>query len=390
MLVFLTVVVTILGLIHWFLYARLVGALDITSAAILWPLRLLAVYLTLSYIIARSWEHVAPEPVVHAQHWLASVWLGVMLQLLWMAAALLLVKAVLVLTGVWGTFTPATVTLLGRYAAGGVIGGALLLSGVAMQTAFGPARVVQAAVPVKHITPELRNLKIAVASDFHAGVVVARHEIERMTAQIMRLQPDLILLPGDIVDRASDDILHFVDAFHKLRAPLGVYGSTGNHEYYIGIRGALDFCEQAGIRMLVNERVELPNGLIIAGIADRTAKQMRLPRPTVAAVLGADAPHKPAILLNHTPETAEALAATEAGADLVLSGHTHGGQIWPFSLFTRLAFRFHHGLYRAGAGHVFTTCGIGHWGPPMRLGARPEIVLIRLVGEDEAAAVNWK
>lgn len=389
-LVFLTIVVTILGLIHWFLYARLVGALDISSPAILWSLRLLAGYLALSYILARTWEHIAPEPVVHTLHWIASVWLGVMLQLLWMAAALLLVKVILVLTGLWSGFTPATVSMLGRYAALGALGAAVLLSGIAMHTARGPARIVQVSVPVKHITPELRDIKIAVASDFHAGVVVTHKEIERMVAQIMRLRPDLILLPGDILDRASDDILHFVDAFRNLQAPLGVYGSTGNHEYYIGINGALEFFEQAGVRMLINERVELPNGLLIAGIADRTAKQMRLPRPDVVAVLGDAARHKPAILMNHTPETAEALAATEAGADLIVSGHTHGGQIWPFSFFTRLAFRFHHGLYRAGAGHIFTSSGIGHWGPPMRLGAPPEIVLVRLVGPTDAAVMQWE
>jgi uncharacterized protein len=206
-----------------------------------------------------------------------------------------------------------------------------------------------------------------------------------MAEQIMSLKPDLILLPGDIVDQTTDGVMRFAEAFQILKAPLGVFGTTGNHEYYVGLARALEFCKAAGIRMLMNENVELPNGLVIAGIEDRTAKHVGGTRPTVTQLLNPVAADKPTILLNHTPATDEALEAARAGADLMISGHTHGGQIWPFSYLTRLAFKFNRGLYRLGENSaIFTSTGIGTWGPPMRIGAPPEIVLIRLVGRGEA------
>ncbi|MCX6601411.1 MAG: metallophosphoesterase [bacterium] len=390
MILFVLVVLLATGLFHWFLYARLVTALNIASPALLWPLRSLAVFLALSYFIARLSERHAPEAVVHALHWIASIWMGLMWELLWITLLLYLVKVALLLGGVWARLDSATTMLIGRYAVVSTLGAAVLLCGWGMKTAFGPARVAHVQVPVPNLTPELRGLRIVMASDFHASVLVAGREVERWSEQIMRLKPDLILLPGDIVDRSADDILYFADAFHRLRAPLGVYGSTGNHEYYVGLEGALEFCRAAGIRMLMNETVELPNGLVLAGIEDRTARQFRLSRPTPAEVLRDVPREKPVIFLNHTPDTREAREAVEAGADLVLSGHTHGGQIWPFSYFSRMVHPYHWGLYSLGRGFIFTSCGVGDWGTRMRIGAPPEIALIRLVDENEPPRVRWE
>ena len=132
------------------------------------------------------------------------------------------------------------------------------------------------------------------------------------------------------------------------------------------------------MRVLRNQGIELPGGLVIAGIDDASAARFDVERPPLGTVLGAKAKRKTTILLNHTPGTAFTRAAMESGADLVVSGHTHGGQLWPFGYITRLAFPYHHGLYPVGDGHQLTTCGIGFWGPPMRLGADPEIWVIEL------------
>jgi uncharacterized protein len=388
-IIFVMVALFVMGLLHWFLYARLVIALDIASPTVLWPLRVLALFLAISYIVAHFAERHGPEPLVHALHWIASIWMGLMWELLWIALLFYVAKIVLMLTGVWWKFDAGMVTLLGRYAAVTAIAAAVLLCGYGMKTAMGPARVANVKVPVPYITDEQRALRIAVASDFHAGVLVGRWEVERMSEQIMRLKPDLILLPGDIVDRTSDDIMPFADAFHKLNAPMGVFGSTGNHEYYVGLDGALAFCKAAGIRVLLNETVDLP-GVVLAGIEDRTAQQFKRPRPSPTELLKSASTDKPVIFLNHTPDTKEAEEAAQAGASLVLSGHTHGGQIWPFSYLSKMAHRYHWGLYNLGKGFIFTSCGIGHWGPPMRIGAPPEIVLVQFVGENERPSVHWQ
>ena len=390
MIAFIAVILTISGLIHWFLYARLVAALEITSPAILWPLRFLAVLLAVSYILVRLWERYAPDPVVYASEWVAASWIGVMFELLWMALLLTLAKFILWLTGAWGHLTVAQHTLIGRWSFIIVVATALILCGYAMYRAARPARIARATVPVKSITPPLRDLNIALVADFHAGVLVGPRQVRRMAKQVMSHTPDVILMPGDILDHPPDRIRKIVSAFREFRAPFGVYGTTGNHEYYINVKAAIALIEESGIRMLNNEAVTLPQGLVIAGIADRTALQFRLPRPKVGEFVGEHALDKPTILLNHTPVGEEAQAAGRAGADLVVSGHTHGGQIWPFSLLSKLAFSFHHGLYKLDNGHILTTCGIGTWGPAMRLGAPPEIMLIKLVGPDEPANLTWE
>ncbi len=389
MIAFIAVILTISGLIHWFLYARLVIALDITSPSVLWPLRIAAVLLAVSYILVRMWERVAPEPVAYASEWVAASWIGMMFELLWMALALYVLKVILWLTGVWGKLSPETVTQMGRGSVILVVFAALVLCGYAVYRAAQPARIARATVPVKHIRPELRNLTIALAADFHAGPLVGVKQVTRMARRIVAMNPDLILLPGDILDHPPARIRKISSALRELHAPLGVYATTGNHEYYINVNAAIALIEESGIKVLNNESVTLPPGLVISGIADRTALQFRLPRPPVSELISQQLDTLPIIFLNHTPMGEEAQAAGKSGADLVVSGHTHGGQIWPFSIFTKLVFTFHHGLYPLERGHIITTCGIGTWGPPMRLGAPPEIVLIKLVGETEPARWSW-
>ena len=388
MIAFIAVILTISGLFHWFLYARLVSALGITSLAILWPLRALAVLLAASYLLARLWERVAPPPAFYVSEWLAANWIGMMFELLWMTALVWFVHLLLRLFGIWSLFDLRQQTLIGRWSVIAVVSAALLVCGYALWRAAQPARVVRASVPVKNITPELRRLTIAMVADFHAGILVGSRQVHRMALQVASCKPDIILIPGDILDHPPERIRHIAKAFQEFQAPLGVYGSTGNHEYYINVDAATALAQESGIRMLNNEAVELPPGLIIAGVTDRTALQFHLPRPKVGDFAAEHVSDKPLILLNHTPLVDEAQAAGGAGADLIVSGHTHEGQIWPFSLLTRMVFTFHHGLYKLNHGYIITTCGIGTWGPAMRLGAPPEVVLIKLVGENEPATLT--
>jgi len=336
------------------------------------------------------WERVAPEPAAYASEWFAASWIGMMFELLWMTAAFWFVKMLLQLFGIWSQFTRVQQILIGRWSVVAVISAAVILCGYAMWRAAQPARIARASVPVKNVTPEIRNLRIAFVADFHAGVLVGKRQVTRMVTQINSLSPDVILVPGDILDHPPKRILKTAQAFRDLRAPLGIFGTTGNHEYYINVREAVALLNANNVRMLNNEAVALPQGLTIAGIEDRTALQFRLPRPKVGEFVEQQANGGPLILMNHTPVSDEAQSAGRAGADLILSGHTHGGQIWPFSILTKMAFDFHHGLYKLDRGHILTTCGIGTWGPPMRLGAPPEIVLIKLVSENEPATFEWE
>jgi predicted MPP superfamily phosphohydrolase len=385
---FLTVLV-ISGLVHWFLYARLVMALEITSVTGLWPLRLLAGFLSLSYMLARWLVTVAPNWFAVALNWFASIWMGLMFCLFGLSVVLWILGLPLRWTGVWGMLSPHH-AVLNKILVTGVCALAILLGGWGTIEAQLPARIVNVRVPIKAINAELRQMRIALVADFHAGVLVGERQVNRWVNEINRLEPDVILIPGDIIDHPPERVTKLAESFRRLKAPLGVFASTGNHEYYIGLDKSLKFLEAAGMRVLMNERAVLPGGLIIAAVEDRTALQWKRAIPPVEEVLGEEAKTQPTILLNHTPNAAWARRATTAGADLVVSAHTHGGQMWPISMITDLTYAEHHGLLSVGNGFLLTTCGIGYWGPPMRLGKPPEIMVIELISKSESADIKWQ
>ncbi len=379
--IFLSVVLLVLGIIHLFLYKQIVSALGIQSRRTLNLLRVLFVVLAVSYPVARWLDGFAAEGVVHAAHWAASVWMGLMFHLLWILLGLLIVRLLL---------KPCRIPPrpLKRWTVLAGVAAALVLCVVAMFEAREAARVRHVTVPVTGITPELRELRIVVAADLHAGVLVDGAEARKRVDEINALKPDLVLMPGDIIDHPPERMIEVADALSKLQARHGVIVSTGNHEYIVGVKAAVRYLRAAGLTVLVNERVELPNGLVVAGVADASAPRFGEVIPPIEEIVGQDAPSRPVILLAHTPGTDDVRAGAAAGADLQLSGHTHGGQMWPFSYLTRLAFPFHHGLYEVGDGHQLTTCGHGWWGPPMRLGVPPEIFVVRLVERSEAAEID--
>jgi uncharacterized protein len=197
------------------------------------------------------------------------------------------------------------------------------------------------------------------------------------------LAPDLIAVTGDLVDGAVDKIGNDVAPFGELRAEHGVFFVTGNHDFYSGVDGWLAKLRALGFRALRNQRVAIGGdaGFDLAGVDDHRGDWSKGSTEDVgAAVAGRDS-QRALILLAHDPTTF--LKAAQAGVDLQLSGHTHGGQIWPFGLLVRAVMPFVAGLYRRGASTLYVSRGCGFWGPPMRLLAPSEIteiVIRRAVG----------
>jgi predicted MPP superfamily phosphohydrolase len=188
-----------------------------------------------------------------------------------------------------------------------------------------------------------------------------------------RLRPDIIFLPGDFFDGSKTDPDRLAAPFKKLSPPFGIYFATGNHEEYGGAAEYHEVVTRTGIRVLANERVTV-DGLHILGMPYGDTTSILRVRAIFEA-LRLD-PAQASILLNHSPSR---LAQVEqAGVSLQLSGHTHGGQLFPFTWFIRRAFgKFAYGLQRFGALQVYTSTGAGTWGPPMRVGTHPEIVLFQ-------------
>jgi hypothetical protein len=227
---------------------------------------------------------------------------------------------------------------------------------------------------------ELDGFRIVQISDIHIGPILDRHFASELTQRVNALAPDLVAVTGDLVDGSISKLRDEVQPFAELRAKHGVFFVTGNHDHYSGAR---DWCEcvvELGMQVLRNDRVTVSQGgacFELAGVDDHRSSYETFSGEDLHAAL-ADLPaDRPVILLAHDPTTFK--KACRMGVDLQLSGHTHGGQIWPFEYFVRLAVPFVAGLYRRGDAWLYVSRGTGFWGPPMRLGAPAEIteILIR-------------
>ncbi len=226
-----------------------------------------------------------------------------------------------------------------------------------------------------------RELLIAVASDIHLGISAGAPRLERIVRTIAALGPDIVLLPGDIVDESmtGEREEKIMAAFSGLRPPLGVYAVTGNHETYSGLERNIEFLERFGIRVLRDEAVLVDGSFYVAGRSDPSVLgRDRRTRPSLVSLLEASRVNRelPVILLDHQPVGLDEAAG--AGVDLQLSGHTHAGQLFPLDLINKRMYEKNWGYLRKGKTHYYITSGAGTWGPPVRTGSRSEIVLIRL------------
>jgi predicted MPP superfamily phosphohydrolase len=244
------------------------------------------------------------------------------------------------------------------------------------------ARIVAVEVPIANLPPQLEGFSIAQISDVHVGSQIKRKYVDAIVDAVNSLGADLIAVTGDLVDGSVKDLSPHIEPLGRLRARYGTYVVTGNHEYYSGEPAWTAEFRRLGLRVLLNEHVVVRHGgapLVLAGVTDFSAHHFNPAQRSdpVAALSGAPLDAAVKILLAHQPRSAA--AAANAGFDLQLSGHTHGGQFWPWNLFVRLQQPFTAGLHRLNHLWVYISRGTGYWGPPNRFGAPSEITLLRLV-----------
>jgi len=230
-------------------------------------------------------------------------------------------------------------------------------------------------ITVPKAAGDWKELRIAVASDIHLGSIVRNRHLQRLVDRMKAMKPDLILLPGDVID---DDIRPFIKydmgkTMGQLQAPLGIYAVLGNHEYIGGhIAAYVEQMEKIGIRVLRDEVVHLQERLYIVGRKDKAAERQPGGREPLAKLMEGVALDQPIIVLDHQPYHLDKAAA--AGADVMLSGHTHRGQMLPNHWITGRLFELDWGYLRKGNLHAIVSSGFGTWGPPIRTGSRSEII----------------
>lgn len=221
--------------------------------------------------------------------------------------------------------------------------------------------------------PGAPHMKLALLSDTHLGMGVSLKRFDNVLRRLEAENPDGLLILGDIFEYGPDRE-KYAARLKQFKTPLGSYGVLGNHEYYVGYGDSKQFYKDSGITLLENTAAALPNGVQVAGLKD--IRTTGVSANQVAQLLGGLDPQKPTILLSHTPLLAEVAAAH--GADLMLSGHTHNGQLWPFHYLVKTHFPRVYGLYDVENMKFYITSGVFYWGIPLRFLAPAELVIVEV------------
>jgi predicted MPP superfamily phosphohydrolase len=264
-----------------------------------------------------------------------------------------------------------------------VTAGAVALGTAGTGAYFANSAPVVERVPVtlRGLDPALDGFRIVTFSDGHLSSTYGGRRFERLVEIVNAQRPDVVAIVGDLVDADVDELRDEVAPLADLVSEQGVFFVTGNHEYFVDTRAWLRHLPTLGVEVLRNERVSLRRGSAtfdLAGIDDRTAASSGIPGhgADLDAALDGRNDATPVVLLAHQPVMVDRAAA--AGVDLQLSGHTHGGQLWPFDYAIRLDQPSVEGLSRHGDTQLYVTRGAGYWGPSMRIGARPEVTVVEL------------
>jgi predicted MPP superfamily phosphohydrolase len=359
---FIVIIQSVLFLTHFLLYETWTFSPSRSDThGALW-IKLVLGFLSVSFVAASLLAFRYTNPALRAFYRTAAVWLG-LLTFLFLAAVLSwIIFGVTRLAGLDVNFHRIVELLFGAAVVAGLYG----------VFNAGWTRITRTTVRLANLPAAWCGRKAALISDVHLGHVRNGSFLRRMVAKILREEPDAIFIAGDLYDGTAIDAARAAEPLNKLTAPHGVYFVAGNHEQFGDDSKYLHAIAAAGVRVLSNEKVDV-DGLQIIGVPYRNAKQdehfasvlhnIRLDRDRAS------------ILLTHAPDHPE--IAETAGISLQLSGHTHLGQFIPWSWMARRIYRqFVYGLSRIGKMQVFTSSGAGTWGPPLRLGSNPEIVML--------------
>ncbi len=360
------IVQSFLCLAHWFLYATWVDFWWPLSTQATHVLRVAFILLSFIFTISMVLSFRVAGWAVTLLYRTACLWLSLLNYLFWAAWLAWLVDLAL------RVLLPGAVRLQVRpwLAAG------LLVAAIAV-TAYGlwnarQIRLRRFSVKLANLPPAWVGRTALVISDIHLGNINGERFARRVAGMARQLNPDIIFIPGDLFDgmKVSPDAI--AAPLFELAPPLGVYFVTGNHEEFGGSRQYCEALERGGFHVIDDQRTEI-DGLAIAGVGYRTSTQLIQLRHSLT-VLGLGV-SEPSILLQHVPSHLPIIE--QAGASLLLSGHTHCGQAFPFTWIARRAFgEFIYGLNSLGALQVYTSSGVGTWGPPMRVGTHSEMVLL--------------
>jgi len=338
-------------------------------------------FLVASYIIGRVMERIWISSVSSFFTFVGSFWLAFMVYLLMAVIVIDLARLVLYFLPTQPAFLANNYTEFKKYlfvAVTGMVGIVVLAGHI---NALNP-RITRLDIKIAKKAGSMKTLHIAAASDIHMGTLVGPRRTARLVRMLNERKPDMILLAGDIVDEDLAPVIHndLGRSLVKLKAPLGVYAITGNHEYIGGAEAAVKYLGEHGIKMIRDTAIKINDSFYLAGRNDRDSKRFSSKeRKSLEQIMEGVDRALPVIMMDHQPFNLQQVA--DAGVDFQLSGHTHHGQLWPFNYITQAIYEVSWGYKQKDNSQFYVSSGYGGWGPPVRTGNRPEILDIYITFE---------
>lgn len=362
---FLTVVLVVILGAHWFFYFSIIRFFEIEKRKDIRILFYLGVAVSFSFILASFLARVDSSWLIRLFYISSSLWLGFLVNFLLASVVLWILRIIFNKIRYRFDFRKISMVVFVFF---------FLFAIWGIYHAFD-VKVKNMDIVLNNLPDEWRGKRVMQISDTHFGQVHGVMAVQRLVDLVDRESPDLVVITGDLFDGTDGNMDELTKNIGSLKAPFGVYFTTGNHDFYAGEEKLDADLEKAGIKLLANGFVDL-NGLQLAGINYSFRGEGMSHRDEINSWPNYSSA-KPTILLHHIPEKLDEFA--DAGVDLVLSGHTHRGQLFPFGLITNLVFKgYDYGLKDFGDLQVHTSSGAGTWGAPMRTSADSEVVIFTL------------
>jgi uncharacterized protein len=334
-------------------------------------------FVALSFLAGRFFESYLPSFLSDVLIWTGSFWIGALVYFLLAIISLDLLRVINHFLPFYPAFIEDNYIQVKYIISASLTGlvGILLLAGHVNSII---PRVKTLNLSIEKNAPGLNSLNIVMVSDIHLGKLIGRARIDQIVGKINGLNPDLVLLPGDIVDEDLAPVIkqNLGEALKGIKSRFGAYAVTGNHEYFGGVDEACNYLAEHGIRMLRDQTEKIGGAFYLVGREDRSCIRIGKHRQPLSDLMDSVDKSLPVIMMDHQPFGLS--EAAETGVDLQLSGHTHNGQLWPINYIVDSIYELAWGYKKIGATHYYISDGVGTWGPPIRIASHPEIVQIRL------------
>jgi len=372
--IFLVIALSVWTLLHAYVFLRL-ATVPALSQVLGTPAVAGIVALWAAYPLGRVLISLKADAAGMPLEFAGTTWMGFLFLLFASMIAVDIVTA-------GGLVFVAKVPLLRGWAAAA----AVLLGAAALVQGLRPPVLREYEVRLAGLPQDRDGLVLVAVSDLHLGTLIGGCWMERLVGRVEALKPDAVVVVGDLVDAEVGRLESLLPVLRTLKAPLGVWAVTGNHEYFAGLGRSVELLKAAGYTVLRDSAAEVAPGLVLAGVDDLGARRQFGQRDHAIEKALTARPPGAVIFLSHSPVFAGAEEAAARGAGLMLSGHTHGGQLWPFGLLVRMSTPFVAGRYEVAGMTVIVSRGTGTWGPRMRLWRPGEILKITLRAEPGSGA----